>query len=178
MPTFSRWMPPEPEPLSTAPGWVVVVAIIILPQLAGAVFTRGGKYMLVLLPLFCLASEMERRRRLRRLVAERSQEDIGTFAQAFARRGEPFSPHVVRAVWDALEPYVSFMGSRVPVRPADRVNEDLHIDWDDIDLILSEAAERSDRSIDRIEANPWYGRVYTVGDMVRLLSVQPLGPAA
>ena len=105
-------------------------------------------------------------------------EDIGTFARAFDRRGDWFSPHVVRAVWDALEPYVTLGGSRVPVRPTDRIDEDLHIDWDDIELMLSEVANRTGRSIEGIEENPWYGRVRTVGDMVRLLSAQPLRPAA
>src|SRR5688572_6522200 len=118
MPTFSRWMPPEPDPMSTAPAWMVLVAIIS-PLAVGAVFTHGGKYLLVLLLLFCIASEVQNPRRLRHLASERSQEDIGTFARAFDRRREPFSPHVVRAVWDALEPYVSLEGSPVPVRSTD-----------------------------------------------------------
>jgi hypothetical protein len=157
---------------------LAVIVAIISPLLAGVLFTRGGKYVLVLLLLFCIASEAESRRRLRRLVAERPREDIGTFARAFDRRGESFSPHVVRAVWDALEPYVSLKGSRVPLRPTDRIDRDLHIDWDDIEMILSEVAERTGRSTDGIEANPWYGRLSTVGDMVRLLSAQPPRQAA
>ena len=170
---FSRWMPPSPTNKVSPAGWFAIGLLIMLLLLA-VVFTRRGRFIAaVLLPVFLIGS-LVIDRRLKNLAASRSGEDIGTFARAFDRRNEPFDPHVVRAVWDALQPYAKFRGGSVPIRPTDRIDEDLGIDWDDIDMGLAqEVADRVGRSLENIEANPLYGRVSTVGDLVRLISSQP-----
>lgn len=173
MATFSRWMPPPPTPMSRRATWLACAALLT-PFLLAAAFSRGGKAVLGFLVLVGTSGTLVGRQRLRRLAAARPGEDIGTFARAFDRRGEPFDPHVVRAVWDALQPYMIYGRGRVPVRLTDRIDEDLDIDWDDIDMgLLQEVAGRAGRSLEGLEANPWYGRVRTVGDLVRLLSTQP-----
>ena len=178
MPTFSRWMAPPPKPMSRLAAWLIF-GVLVSPLVVAAAFTRGGKYLLAALVVMWTLSARAVRGHLQRLAAERRGEDIGSFARAFDRRLEPFDPRVVRAVWDALQPYVTYRGGRAPLRPTDRIDEDLEIDQDDIDTcVLQEVAERAGRSLDGIEANPWYGRVTTVGDLVRLLSAQPGRPAA
>jgi hypothetical protein len=114
------------------------------------------------------------RRRLCRLASERAGEDIGTFARAFDQRSEPFDPWVVRATWDALGPYWTLDGQHLPLRPADRLLEDLGVDPDDLVLdLFPEVARRAGRSLDAPELNPYFGQLYTVGDFVRYLTLQP-----
>jgi len=177
MATFSRWMSP-PARTSRITSWFVF-AVLISPLLVGAALTNGGKVVLGLLSVLWTTSVVTDNRRLRRLAGDRVGEDIGTFARAFDRRREPFDPRVVRAVWDALQPYVAFSGGSVPLRPTDRIDEDLNIDADDIDMgVLQEIAERVGRTLENVEANSIYGHVATVGDLVRLVSAQPSRAAA
>jgi hypothetical protein len=80
---------------------------------------------------------------------------------------------VVRATWDALEAWARFPGGRLPLRPSDRLVEDLNIDPDDLDdCVVREVAERTGRLMDRMELNPYCGRVVTVGDLVLFLTLQ------
>jgi hypothetical protein len=123
---------------------------------------------------FLLIGHFVHNRYLRRLASERAGEDIGTFARGFDRRAEPFDPWVVRAIWDALDDYVSFPGGRVPLRPTDRLVEDLGIDPFDLDDLLEEVATRSGHALTHLEANPFFGKVFTVGDFVRSVTHQPM----
>ncbi len=116
--------------------------------------------------------------RLRRLAAGRPGEDIGTFARGLDRRTQPFDPWVVRATWDALMPHVSYPGGRVPLRPTDAIVEDLRIDLELLEIEFCEIAQRAGRCLDGIEANPLYRDGRTVGDLVRLVSAQPLTGSA
>ena len=166
-------MPPASTGKDSLAGAVLIVVLISL-LLLGVVFSRAGRFAIGVVVVVFLAGSVIIDRRLKNLAAGRQGEDIGTFARGFDRRNEPFDPHVVRAVWDALQPYAKFRGGSVPIRPTDRIDEDLGIDWDDIDMGLAqEVAERTGRSLDNIEANPLFGHVSTVGDLVRLISSQP-----
>jgi hypothetical protein len=170
---FSRWMPPAANPPMTLAGWFVLVGLAAAAVAAIVAWPNAMGLGIVALLIFVLVGTYAGNRRLRRLAAERAGEDIGTFARAFDRRAEPFDPWVVRATWDALQPYVTFRGGRVPLRPTDRLVDDLCIDPDDIDFdLVKEVAERSGRSLDQPETNPYYGRVDTVGDFVRFISCQ------
>jgi hypothetical protein len=106
-------------------------------------------------------------------------EDIGTFARGFDRRAEPFDPRVVRAVWDAFQPYVALGDQQLPLRPSDRIDEDLQIDWDSLGTdVIEEVARRAGRSLDKLDDNSLFRGVVTVGDLVRVLSGQPKRAAA
>jgi hypothetical protein len=116
-------------------------------------------------------------RQMRAVAAHRPGEDIGSFARAFNRRRPDFDPWVIRAVWDALEPYRTFRGGVAPLRASDRLES--FMDLDDLDdVILSEVAERSGRSLDNLAVNPRYGHVETVGDLVEFFWEQPRKAAA
>jgi hypothetical protein len=178
MPTFSRWMPPTPKPGPPVTAWLVFGTLLIALGW-GAVVSPGGRWALGLLVPVWAARIVSDRRRLHRLATNRLAEDIGTFARAFDRRAEPFDPRVVRAVWDAFQPYVSLSDQRFPLRPSDRIDEDLQIDWDDIGTdLIAEVARRAGRSLDRLDDKSLFGRVVTVGDLVRFLSGQPKRAAA
>jgi hypothetical protein len=165
-------MPASPAQKMSPAAWLVL-ALLSLP-IFGFLFLRGGKVILGAVILVFAIGALMIDRRLKNMATSRHDEDIGTFARAFDRRNEPFDPHVVRAVWDALQPYTTFRGGSLPLRPTDRIDQDLGIDWDDIDMgIAQEVAERAGRSLANVDSNPLYGRVSTVGDLVRLISSQP-----
>ena len=178
---FSRWMSPLPPTRLGIGGWIALVVIAAFPAriLAFVLWAvvespvcAGSAVLLFLMPWIVAARSSCRYER--HLAKERKGEDIGTFARAFDRRAVPFDPWVVRATWDALQPYVSF-----PLRPTDRLIEDLCIADDDIDMaLLIEVAARSRHSLDDLKANPYVAKFatfedVTVGDFVKLISWQP-----
>lgn len=181
MRTFSRWMPPlpPPPPLGLRGRMVLcalmggVLAFVIQCPGEAGLFTLIALLTVVLLLIIGSATaggpdEL-------RLINERKDEDIGTFARAFNRRSDPFDPWVVRATWDALQLYVN-----LPLRPSDRLVEDFGIAEEEIDWSLFvEVATRSRHTLDDLEANPYFAkysssrRNVTVGDFVKLISWQP-----
>ena len=84
----------------------------------------------------------------------------------------------MRAVWDELQPYVEVRRRHVPIRPADRLLEDLEIDDEDLEDLAVRAATRAGRATSDWQSNPLNGSVVTVGDLVRLISLQPRVAAA
>jgi hypothetical protein len=109
---------------------------------------------------------------MRAQAATRAGEDVGTFAQAFDRHRPDFDPWVVRAVWDALQPYRTFRGGVAPLRATDEL--EAFIDLGDLEsVILDEVAKRTGRTLDNLSANARYGQVKTVADLVELFWQQP-----
>jgi hypothetical protein len=153
-------------------GWLVAALYFIMLGLS-AVWSVYARLFVGALLAGILVSGAIARRRNKRWAASRRAEDIGTFARAFDRRAPGFDAHVVRAVWDVLQPYVRFRNGAVPLRPTDRLDEDLNIDPDDLECDVIEAAKRVGRSLQATERNPSYARLNTVGDFVAFLCAQP-----
>jgi hypothetical protein len=176
MPSFSRWMPSRPRP-ATSPIAYLGLTFLAVGLLAAAIFSTGGRVVLGIVLLIALHRIWDDRR-LRRLAMTRPGESICTFARGFDRRKTDF--WVVRAVYDELRPYCIFRGGRFPVRRTDSLTDDLYIDGDDLEGIARDATVRVGRLFENLEANPWHGRVATVGDMVAFVQHQPksLQPAA
>ena len=62
-------------------------------------------------------------------------------------------------------------GGGLPLRPAGRLLEDLWIDPEDLNFdLLPEVAGRAGYSLQQPESNPFFGRVQTVGDLVKFLT--------
>ena len=175
---FSRWMPPAARQFLHPAAWLVVAglaAAFVGTAIAWPYQTAG---VCAFLAALIVVTTLSQHSRLRELAAGRAGEDIGTFARGLDRRTQPFDPWVVRATWDALRPLVSYPGGRVPLRPTDSLVDDLRIDPDLIEDEYFEIAERAGRCLDGIEANPHLHKVRTVGDLVRLVSAQPLTASA
>lgn len=93
-------------------------------------------------------------------------------------RSPEFDAWIVRAVWDALVPWTRVRGGvRLPLRATD-VSTELGCVDDDLDDVFFEAATRAGRRIDQVEANPLYGRVVAVRDLVAFIAYQPCVAAA
>lgn len=128
--------------------------------------------------LFCgvvLSALRETRRNaehLRCLAAEREGESICDFARDFDAR--QVDTWIVRAVYEQLQYQLTDVSPAFPVRASDRLKEDLHLDDDDLDMdIAQEVEQRTGRSLDDPSANPYFGKVKTVRDLVMFFQSQP-----
>ena len=158
---LSRWMPADEEGSRRVAGRALL-----------ALFAPLIALMVVVTAPFAIV----RGRRLARLRKEREGEGICTFARAFDRRTT--DPWTIRAVHDELQPYFETRDGPVPLRPSDRLYEDLAIDGDDeLDDVAQTIARRTGRPLEGVERNPVLS-VETVGDLVRFFAHQPPVQAA
>ena len=104
-------------------------------------------------------------RRAQRLAAARTGESICGFARSFARRS--VDPWVIRATYEQLVAVCGF-----PVRADDQLKNDLYIGDEDLDFVALEIVKRAGRTLDRPGANPHFGKVGTVRDLVQFVEHQ------
>lgn len=169
MPTFSRWMPPPAPPRTPWLGRLVLGALI----LAAAWFVARHPVAIVLiigLVAVSWAIRQADQRAFRRLAADRSGEGLCTFARALGRRADP---RIIRATYDELAPVVAFRGGQLPLRAMDRLIADLRLSADGLDDVVEAIATRAQRVFAETRANPYYGRVRTVADIVWFVQHQP-----
>ena len=116
--------------------------------------------------------------RLAQRAKERPGEDIGSFARAFNRRDPSFDPWILRAVWDALEPWTALRaGGRFPLRPTDSI-AGLGCVGTDFDEVVLQVLTRARRTREQAESNPYFDQVTTVADLVNFVAHQPRAAAA
>jgi acyl carrier protein len=108
---------------------------------------------------------------LKRLADERENEGICTFARSFERKY--VDTWIIRAVHEELQKDLGYPDIKYSIRATDRFEEDLKIDVEDLDDLLVIIAQRTGRSIEGTEKNPYYDKVKTVGDMVLFINSQP-----
>jgi len=126
-----------------------------------------------ILALSTAVSANSDKRRLEALAEMRSGESICEFARAFERRS--VDTWVVRAVYEQVQELLRPSYANFPVRADDRLKDDLGIEMDDVEMDLAPVvAERTGRSLDHTESNPFFGKLSTVADLVRFFSSQPL----
>lgn len=166
-------MPPSPQSQPTAAG-SALLALVGMGAIAAAAASSFFAGALALGAAgSCIATFVDRRRQRQRR-KQRPGEDIGTFARALDRRDPSFDPWVVRATWDALQHEVTMGGREVPIRPSDRLVEDLGCDEEELELeVVPEIAARCGRSLQHVGTNQMVGRVKTVADLIRLVARQP-----
>ncbi len=174
MRTFSRWMPPAATPSRSA-------QIGCLASLVAAAVWLTARYPW--LPVAALAflavadlRDRPHRERLRRMADERVGESLCTFARAFPRGQR--HPWILRAAYEELQPHCAVSNHHLPLRPSDRWREDYGIDPEEFDDIAIAIARRLGLDLKDSRANPYYGRVDTVADLVAFLSKLPPKVAA
>jgi hypothetical protein len=172
----SRFMPafmPETQPIR----WRVAAFIVLgigLCCFAWAVWAKPLPVLagLAAVVLFGAIVTHRQRRRLLAKAQSRAGESICSFARALPIH--ELDSWVVRAVFEQLQLYVLDAKSRFPIRPSDRLVDDLLVDAEDLDDVLApEIAQRTGRSLSGPENNPYYGKVVTVEDLVRFFCAQP-----
>jgi hypothetical protein len=114
-----------------------------------------------------------RRQHLQALAGSRPGETICEFARSFDCRTT--DTWVIRAVYEELQEELRLGSTSFPVRANDSLTDDLRIDPEDLDLSLAPAiAARSGRTLERDDANPYWGKVKTVADLVCFFNQQPI----
>ena len=193
--TLSRWMPPRPPParsrVDRAIGFVLAAVLLGVASWGAVQIVQHPLIALAIgLPIGVLlwlggrsARAAHSRWAATRRAAIRPGEDIGTFARAFDRRGGlapgvAFDPWAVRAVWEGLMPLAAgAAGAAIPLRPEDRLAEDLGLDEEDIEELVPSLLSRIGRREGDWPRNPYHeSGVRTVGDLVGFLSAQPPDP--
>jgi len=98
----------------------------------------------------------------------RKGESICSFTKAFDFR--QIDTWIIRAVYEELQEYV---GKDYPIRPEDKLIDDLEIDEEDLALDIARViSQRTGRSLDNYEKNPYCHKVTTVRDLVMYFSHQ------
>ncbi|HEY2855161.1 MAG TPA: hypothetical protein VGJ18_20050 [Gemmatimonadaceae bacterium] len=176
---FSRWIGPLPERQPGVTGWLVLTAIaggLLALLLAQPV---PGLSILAAFDAATLLSQRMRRRWVCPMTNDRVNEDIGSLARAFDRRAaDPLDPWAIRAVWNAMMPLTELNGWHFPLRPSDRFDDDLGLDSEEIEYLIPALVEQCERVPGEWEANPYYRRLRSVGDLVHFISAQPLRRSA
>lgn len=165
MSKLSRWMPKAPSK-RVIPVRALLIAVPAILLLCFVVSMTAFAMATCLVFIISVLAGYDRLR-LRRLARQRAGDSICTFARSFDRRTT--DPWIIRAVYEELQTY--FAGE-LPVRAADRIEEDLHMDWEDVDDLIRDVAARAGRSLEHSESNPFYGQVRNVGDLVLFLKHQ------
>ena len=147
--------------------WIVLLAM----------FTWAGAHQPLVfvvvagIAICCFGFYLMNMRSLAKLAAERPGESICTFARSFDCR--VVDTWIIRAVFEALQPYCQFSGGTMPLRASDLLGDVLQIDHEELDDLAIEIAKRVGRSMDRFVENPLFGKVNTVADLVFFLLNQP-----
>jgi hypothetical protein len=157
-----------------APGivlWgVLLIAAIALYWLPPA-WTTVTVFATVATVIACGSAALSRQRaRLRKLAIERKGESICHFARSFNTR--LVDPGVIRVVYDVLQHELESVHPAFPVRASDTLQR-LISDPDDLDMgVAPEVARRARRSLENTQANPYFGKVHSVFDLVMFFNVQ------
>jgi len=146
-------------------GWIAVV-LLVAGLALGVYWSLIVRWVLVAIAAWIVIGTFIGERHSRRLKRERASESICTFARTLPARHH--DTWVVRATYETLSGIV-----RVPIRPTDDLEKDLSIDPDDLDDAAVEIARRAGRRMEAPAANPFYGRVKMVADVIAFMENQP-----
>jgi hypothetical protein len=110
------------------------------------------------------------KRRLAALAATRGGKSICEFARSFDTRA--VDTWVIRAVYEELQDLLRSNYPSFPLRASDRF-EDLGIDDDDLEMdVAAVVAERTGRTLDDADRNPFFKKLRTVADLVMFFDAQ------
>ncbi len=159
---------------------------VVLALLIGFVLLFGYRFTLMstvgqftvgsIVLVWCgISTVLDRRtrRRVEAIVRSRDKESICDFARSFNTR--QVDTWIIRASHQELQKlmqaYVAV--ANFPIRAGDSLAGDLRLDSDDVDDLFQDIAERTGRSLDHTDQNPFYGKVRTVWDLASCVNAQP-----
>lgn len=166
----SRFMPKyEPKKASKS-------ALVVFSAIAAAIVIYQPWYLLVIAGIALLAivwsviEQPKLERHFQKLCEERSGLSICEFAREFDPK--VVDTWIIRAVYEQLQTALPTK-QNVPIKASDSLLGALMLNEDDLDLDLAEEiAQRTGRSIEGCESNPYYGKVTTVRNLVLFFNHQ------
>ena len=109
-------------------------------------------------------------RHFQNLCKERSGLSICEFAREFDPK--VVDTWIIRAVYEQLQAALPTK-QNVPIKASDSLFDTLMLDEDDLDLdLVEEIAQRTSRSLEGYESNPYYGKVTTARNLVLFFNHQ------
>lgn len=166
----SRFMPKyEPRRASK-------LALFALLPIAVAVFIYQPWYLLAFVGLVsCIMAwgaieQPKVERHFQQLRKARCGLSICEFARAFDLK--VVDTWVIRAVYEQLQAALP-TEEKVPIKATDSLYDTLMLDEDDLELsLIEEIAQRTNRSLEGYESNPYYGKVTTAKNLVLFFNHQ------
>ena len=170
----SRFMPKYTHPKSESR--IIIWAVMAVLGTGFILFVWNFPLLLLLIPVIAGWSYFENKRtklKFEALAEERRELSICEFARSFdCYKTDTW---VIRAVYEQIQEYVSYIDSPPAIKASDDLFKVLEIDDEDLDLdLVWEILQRTGRSTDSTESNPYYGKVRTVQDFVNFINSQPL----
>ncbi|MEO0367668.1 MAG: hypothetical protein AAF197_02665 [Pseudomonadota bacterium] len=157
-------------------GWLFLVALVGL--LLWLIWSYP--YLSVLVPVFILVDVWEKKKRnkhFNELLEGRENDSICTFSRQFEFR--EIDTWVIRAVYEQLQSYLNNENDSFPIKATDDVFKDLMIDDEDFEYdLVEEIAQRTGRTLENVESNPYYGKANVVENLVFFFNEQPKTNAA
>ena len=170
----SRLMPLYmPEPVSWWKKTLAysVLALLFYILLSAIIHHPWILAVVVILAVSTVYSNKKHNQKLREKTDERANEGICTFVRSFDRN--QVDAWILRAVHEELQHYMKFPEGTCPLRASDRLEKDLKIDPEDIEDLIPVVAQRTGRSLEQTERNPFFGKIETVSDFVLFINNQP-----
>ena len=167
----SRYMPKYKEKHTSFWGWAFLVFLLgLLGWLVWSI-----PYFMLFVPVFIFIGLREKRKRIKHfhiLLNDREKDSICTFSRHFEYR--KVDTWIIRAVYEQLQKYMNSENENFPIRPSDDVFADLKIDDEDFEYdLVEEIAQRTGRSLENAESNPYYGKANIVENLVYFFNEQP-----
>jgi len=168
-------MPKYVRKKATPLAWLIVFSLLALL----AFFATT--YFLIIVGLFALVMVLEffgkprENEYYENLYNSRRVLSICDFAKEFDCK--VVDTWIIRAVYEEIQEYLP-LDEKMPIKSSDNLKTDLRLDDDDLDLDLAEQiSQRTGRTMENCENNPYYGKVFTVKDLVLFFNYQALNNA-
>jgi hypothetical protein len=106
---------------------------------------------------------------LQKLARARRGETICGFARSFNPRA--VDTWIIRATYEEVQSALAYYDD-IPLHATDSLEKTLGIDSESLGDIAADIAERSGRSTENFEHNPYFGKVETVADLTMFVNLQ------
>ena len=171
----SRHMPKYEKKILSIKVFFLIILIALVCSLFLSIFVSKSLWLLsaFFAIIFLSIFDESNKKHYEQLFKGREGETICSFSKYFDTR--EVDPWVIRAVYEQLQNYISIdKEQKFPIRPDDRIIEDLKIDDEDLvfDLFF-EISKRTERSLKNQKDNPFYDKISTVTDVVYFFNEQP-----
>lgn len=166
----SRFMPKHEPRQASKPALIVFfgVALAVVIYEPWYLVVIAGISLLVI--VWSAIDQPKVEKHFVKLCADRDGLSICEFAREFDSK--VVDTWVVRAVYEQLQAALPTK-QNVPIKASDNLFDTLMLDEDDLDLDLSEEiAQRTGRSLESYESNPYYGKVTTARNLVLFFNHQ------
>ncbi len=153
---------------------VLPILVLGLILIAALIISNEFRYvfiaLLFLILSFYIYDKPKYEQHFNKLVKARRSLSICDFAREFDPK--EIDTWVIRATYEEVQ---KILGLKIsfPIKGSDNLKEDLLLDDDDLDIDLVEMiAQRTGRTLNNYENNPYYGEVTTVKKLVLFMNSQ------